>query len=258
MDLLHLCRVAAEAAAEYIRGVERPAGTDGWGRKDARDFVTDVDRTAERIIRDIVLAADPESRVVGEELNPEVRTDGIVWIVDPLDGTANFLHGYPWYAVSVAAAIDGVLEAGVVVHVPRNEVYFASRGGGAWLGARRLAVSPITEPEFALVGTGYPFKDLSGLDEYQRQFALVAGATSGMRRAGSAALDLVSVASGEFEVFWEQNLSAWDLAAGSLLVREAGGVVTNFGGRQVGVEHSSVVAGNVAMHAWMLRAFRNA
>ena len=154
LDLLHLAITAAERAAEYIRGVERPRDPAGWGVKSARDFVTDVYRTAEGIIRDLVLAAEPGATVIGEELGSEVRTDGLVWIVDPLDGTTNFLHGYPWYAVSLAAAVDGVFEAGVVVNVPRSETVTATRGGGAWLGSRRLAVSTIADPGFALPYVG--------------------------------------------------------------------------------------------------------
>ena len=122
-------------------------------------------------------------------------------------------------------------------------MYSAARGGGAWQGERRLSVSEIRDPDFALIGTGFPFRDNSGIEEYQRQFARVAGATSGIRRPGSAALDLGDVAAGRFDGFWEQRLSAWDIAAGVLLIREAGGVVTDFAGRNVGAEHTSVVAG---------------
>jgi len=198
------------------------------------------------------LAAEPGSRIVGEELNPEVVREGLVWIVDPLDGTTNFLHDFPSYAVSIAAALDGELQAGVVVHVPRQEVYAASRGGGAWLGERRLSVSAITDPSFALIGTGFPFKDTSRIAEYLAQFAQVAGTTSGIRRPGSAALDLADVAAGRCDAFWEQHLSAWDLAAGVLIIREAGGVATDFAGRHVHAEHSPLCAGNPAMHAWLL------
>jgi myo-inositol-1(or 4)-monophosphatase len=190
--------------------------------------------------------------MVGEELSPKVVTDGLVWIVDPLDGTTNFLHDFSSYAVSIAAALDGVLEAGVVLHVTRNECYTASRDRGAWLGGRRLKVSAIQDPGFALIGTGFPFKDASRLDEYQRQFGRVAAAVSGIRRPGAAALDLADVAAGRFDGFWEQQLSAWDIAAGSLLIREAGGVITDFTGRDIGIEHTGVVAGNPAIHDWLL------
>jgi myo-inositol-1(or 4)-monophosphatase len=252
LDLLHLARTAAERAAAYLRAVERPADPRRWTPKGARDFVTDVDRTAERLVAEVLLAAEPASRIVGEELSPEVVTEGLVWIVDPLDGTTNFLHDFPTYAVSVAAAVDGELLAGVVVHVSRQETYSASRGCGAWLGERRLSVSGITDPAFALIGTGFPFKDTSRLEEYQRQFARVAARTSGIRRPGSAALDLADVAAGRFDGFWEQWLSAWDIAAGVLLVREAGGVVTDYAGRHIGAAHTALVAGNPAIHAWLM------
>jgi myo-inositol-1(or 4)-monophosphatase len=252
LDLLHRAKAAAQAAASYLRGVERPADPGGWTLKGSRDFVTEVDRTAERVIADILLAGQSGGRIVGEELSPDILTEGLVWIVDPLDGTTNFLHGYPSYAVSIGAAVDGVLEAGVVLNVPHKETYTAYRGGGAWLDERRLSVSRIGEPEFALIGTGFPFKDVSHLQEYQRQFARVAAATSGIRRAGAAALDLADVAAGRFDGFWEQRLSAWDLAAGALLVREAGGIITDFTGRHIGIEHTGVVAGNPAMHEWLL------
>jgi myo-inositol-1(or 4)-monophosphatase len=252
LDLLHLAKTAAARAGEYLRGVRRPADPAGWTLKGSRDFVTEVDRTAERMITEILQAGAPEGRVVGEELSPTLVKDGLVWVVDPLDGTTNFLHDFPSYAVSIAAAIDGVLEAGVVLHVPRNETYSAARGGGSWLGQRQLCVSAIVDPEFALIGTGFPFQDVSRLEEYQRQFGRVARGTSGIRRPGAAALDLADVAAGRFDGFWEQRLSAWDIAAGSLLIREAGGIITDLSGRDIGIEHTGVVAGNPSMHGWLI------
>jgi myo-inositol-1(or 4)-monophosphatase len=252
LDLLTRAKAAAEQAAAYIRSVDRPDSPGEWTLKGRRDFVTEVDRTAEKIITSTLLDGTLPGRVVGEELSPHIVTSGLVWVVDPLDGTTNFLHGYPSYAVSIAAAVDGVLEAAVVHHVPRNESYCATRQGGAWLGETRLRVSPIEDPEFALVATGFPFRDLSGLEDYQRQFSRVAAGTSGIRRPGAAALDLADVAAGRFDGFWEQRLSAWDIAAGSLLIREAGGIVTDFSGRNIGIEHTGVVAGNPRMHHWLL------
>ena len=252
LDLVRLARTAATRAGGYLSSVQRPVGPADWTLKGARDFVTEVDRTTERIIVDVLLKGEPGSRVVGEELAPQLVTDGLVWIVDPLDGTTNFLHGFPSYAVSIGASVDGKLLAGVVLDVPRDMTYWTANGAGAWLGDQRLHVSTIDNPEFALIGTGFPFRDTSGLEEYQRQFALVAKGTSGIRRPGAAALDLVDVAAGRFDGFWEQRLSAWDIAAGSLLIREAGGIVTDLSGRDIGVEHTSVVAGNSEIHAWLI------
>ncbi len=256
LNLLDRARAAAVQAARFIREAAQPA-VSGWSPKGRHDFVTEVDRGAERLIVEVLLGGDGAGRVVGEELSPELSTDGLVWVVDPLDGTTNFLHGYPAYAVSIAAAVDGVLQVGVVHHVPQDQVFWAARGAGAWCGDQRLQVSPITSPGHALIGTGFPFKDLTRLEEYQHQFARVAARTTGIRRAGSAAIDLADVAAGRFEGFWEQQLSAWDVAAGTLLIREAGGVVTNHEGRELGISHGSVVAGNPAIHRWLLETIRD-
>ncbi|HSB52793.1 MAG TPA: inositol monophosphatase family protein, partial [Gemmatimonadales bacterium] len=196
------------------------------------------------------------SRIIGEELTPEIVTDGLVWVVDPLDGTTNFLHGFPAFAVSIAAAIDGRLEAAVVLHVPLNRLTRAVRGGGTWEGGTRVTVSTLTDPAHALIGTGLPYRDFTRIDEYLAQLGRVIQGATGVRRPGSAAIDLADVAAGRFEGFWEQRLSAWDIAAGTLLVREAGGLVTDYSGRDLGIEHSGVVAGSPAIHRWLLETIR--
>ncbi|HUG28864.1 MAG TPA: inositol monophosphatase family protein [Gemmatimonadales bacterium] len=252
MDLPAVARTAAEQAATWIRSVSVPGPADEWDVKGHHDFVTEVDRTAEAMITETLLGAEPGSQVIGEELRPELVTSGLVWIVDPLDGTTNFLHGYPQYAVSIAAAVDGELVAAAVSHVPLGTTVHAGRGTGAWFGNQRMSVSHTSAPSHALIGTGFPFKHLDHLGEYQRQFATVMRSTSGVRRAGSAALDLADVAAGRFDAFWELMLAPWDTAAGILLVREAGGVVTDLEGRDAGIAHSGIVAGNPAMHAWLL------
>jgi myo-inositol-1(or 4)-monophosphatase len=252
MDLPVLAKSAAERAAAWIRSAPAPGPGDAWDVKGHHDFVTAVDRTAEAMITETLLDAEPGSQVIGEELRPELATRGLVWIVDPLDGTTNFLHGYPQYAVSIAAAVDGELVAAAVTHVPLGKTFHAGRGSGAWCGGHRLSVSQTSAPSHALIGTGFPFKHLHHMDAYQRQFAAVMRSTSGVRRAGSAALDLADVAAGRFDAFWELMLAPWDTAAGILLVREAGGVVTDLEGRDAGIGHSGIVAGNPAMQAWLL------
>ena len=214
--------------------------------------MTQFDTEAEGIITQILMAGQPDSTILGEELSPNAERRGLVWIVDPIDGTTNFAHGFPNYAVSIAAEIDGVLEGGVILDVERGQLYSAWKGGGAWLDGVRLQVSAITTPGHALIGTGYPFKFPSDLDRYQKQFARIAAATSGIRRAGSAALDLCWVAAGVFDGFWELRLAPWDMAAGILLVREAGGVVTNLDGLPTGAAHTGLVTGNPAIHRWLL------
>lgn len=251
MDLLALAERAARRAAGYLRTVERP-DPSGWVAKGPSDFVTDIDRRAEAMIAESLLEAVPDSTVMGEELSPGASASGLLWIVDPLDGTTNFLHGYPVSAVSIAALVDGQLEAGVVLRLEPDSCFRARRGGGAWEGSRALRVSTIRDPRRALVGTGFPFKHPELLPAYQEQFARVMVSTSGIRRAGSAALDLADVAAGRFDGFWEQSLAPWDIAAGLLLVREAGGVVTDLDGRDRSLDHGSVVAGNPEVHAWLL------
>jgi myo-inositol-1(or 4)-monophosphatase len=252
LDLVRIARDAALAAADYIRTTGRPSGPSVWDEKSTHDFVSDVDRGAEELIREHIAKAAPGTHVIGEELGPELALAGTTWIVDPIDGTTNFLHGYPAYAVSIAAAIDGILAAGTVVHVPDRRLFHAVCGQGAFCNDEPIHVSTIRDPGRALIGTGFPFKDLTDMNRYVGQFRQVAAATAGIRRPGSAALDLCSVASGEYDAFWELSLSAWDIAAGTLIVREAGGRVTDDTGRDIGIEHGPVVAGNVVMHGWMM------
>jgi myo-inositol-1(or 4)-monophosphatase len=256
-DLLHLAVAAARRAGAYLRTVDRPRDPAGWTAKGRSDWATDVDRAAEEMITGILLGSEPGSRIVGEELSPEVVTEGLVWVVDPLDGTTNFLHDFPAFAVSIAAAVDGVLEAAAVLHVPLDRLTTAERGGGAWEEGRRITVSGIADPIHALIGTGVPYRDFSRMDEYLAQVNRVAQGATGVRRAGSAAIDLADVAAGRYDGFWEQRLSAWDIAAGTLLVREAGGVVTDYDGRDLGIEHSAVLAGNPPIHRWLLQLLRD-
>lgn len=252
--LVDLAATAAQRAAQYIRTAGRPEDPASWGAKGAGDFVTAVDREAERRIAATLTAGEPGSAILGEELSPERPDADLVWVVDPLDGTANYLHGYPAYAVSIAALADGALVAGVVLDVPRDLLYRASAGAGAWCGERRLAVSALANPARALLGTGFPFKVPKLLPPYLRQFTTLLRAAAGIRRAGSASLDLVDVAQGRFDGFWELYLAPWDVAAGTLIVREAGGRVSDLDENEDVVRHGAIVAGNPAMHRWLLAA----
>lgn len=253
LDLVDAAVATAEEAAQLLRRLPTPSPS-AWAEKGPSDFVTEVDREAEHLIAEALQRRVPGSVVRGEELTPDAQAaeNEVIWIVDPLDGTANYLHGYPQYAVSIAAVADGQLAAGVVADVTRQLTYRAWRGGGAWLGSRRLAVSSLVESRWALVGTGHPFKRLDLLDGYQRQFAAVMRGSAGVRRTGSAALDLADVAAGRFDAFWELELAPWDVAAGVLLIREAGGVVTTLDGNPDVIRTGAVVAGNPSLHAWLL------
>jgi myo-inositol-1(or 4)-monophosphatase len=275
-DLLETARAAASAAAEvHLRHLGRvPA--DDWDEKGAADFVTHVDREAESVIvrriRDrfpghailaeeaatapaaVAAAAAPAGRGTvprdppGTAAAPADAAEWS-WIVDPLDGTTNYLHGYPMYAVSIAASWRGTLMAAAVLNSASGEEWTAVRGGGAYRNGERVHVSAIDRLPRALVGTGFPFKTLHLLPGYTAQLAAVLRATSGVRRAGSAALDLCHVATGWLDAFWELDLAPWDVAAGTLIIREAGGVVTRMDGSDDVVGQGSILAGSRALHA---------
>jgi myo-inositol-1(or 4)-monophosphatase len=255
-NLVRAAEAAARRAADYIRRARATLPTV-WDTKGPRDFVSAVDREAERLIGEMLRSARPESVILGEELSPTAAASDppatLLWVVDPLDGTANYLHGYPHYAVSIAAVVEGQLAAGVVLDVGRDRLYRAVAGDGAWCDDARLAVSRVADPALALIGTGFPFRTPDLVPRYLRQFTAINGAVSGIRRAGSASLDLVDVALGRFDGFWELRLAPWDVAAGTVIAREAGGTVTDDAGAADVLKHGAIVAGNPAMHAWLLK-----
>src|SRR5215211_947994 len=217
--LLATCVAAAARAAGIIREGGRNRHTIEWETKAHADFVSDVDRAAERAIIETIAGRHADARVLGEELSPAMsdRT-GLVFVADPLDGTTNFLHGFPWYAVSIGALVDGEPSAGVILNVANGELFTATAGGGARMNGQPIGVSPINVPQRSLIGTGFPFKDPEQFDEYLRMLPRIMRETAGIRRPGSAALDLADVASGRFEAFWELSLAPWDIAAGVLLI----------------------------------------
>jgi myo-inositol-1(or 4)-monophosphatase len=259
LELLDVALEAARAGAEVIRGATARRESLVWETKSRSDFVSEVDKASEQRIVEIVKRRCPDATVLGEELSPAGATShGLVVIADPLDGTTNFLHGYPEYAVSIAIARDGTVCAGVVLNVARDDEFTAVKGGGAFLNEQRIHVSSLREPGRALIGTGFPFKTLELLPQYTAQFSLVMRGTAGIRRAGSAALDLSNVACGRFDAFWELTLAPWDVAAGMLMVQEAGGIVTDLEGNPARPVAGAFVAGNPAMHAWLLQTVMRA
>jgi myo-inositol-1(or 4)-monophosphatase len=254
---------AAEAGAAVIRAAAPEVRGLDWRSKGPVDFVSEVDLAAEAAILGVMAQGIPEATVLAEEsasqVAREVISKGIAIVVDPLDGTTNFLHGYPEYAVSIAVLFDGEPVVGVVHDVPGAEVFTATAGGGCRLNGAPVQVSTITEPYRALIGTGFPFKDANDITPYHRQMAAVMAHVSGVRRPGAASIDLASVASGRFDAFWEMELAPWDFAAGMLLVREAGGVATNLDGAHLtAYGQSSVLVGNPVMHRWLAEALARA
>jgi myo-inositol-1(or 4)-monophosphatase len=260
--LLAIARDAAQSAASVIRDAVPRVRDIIWHEKGATDFVSEVDLAAEQRIFDAVRRHIPDAVFLSEETAPSISVErqraGIVFVVDPLDGTTNFLHGYPEYAVSIGVLVDGWLAAGVVLDIPADECFTATAGGGAQLNGAPIRVSALDKPQRALFGTGFPFVRHEEIAPYVAQLARVMAGAAGVRRAGAAALDLASVACGRFEGFWEMKLSPWDIAAGTLIVREAGGIVTTFEGAECPVARTSVVAGSRAMHGWLMRAVNDA
>jgi myo-inositol-1(or 4)-monophosphatase len=255
--LLATCVAAAVRGAEVIRGFGQRRGSLEWEEKARADFVSAVDRASEEAIGEIVRARHADAQIVGEELTPELGAlSGVTFVADPLDGTTNYLHDFPWYCVSIAALVDGDPAAGAILNVPTGELFTATAGGGARRSGQPIAVSRIDAPRRALIGTGFPFRRTEEVDPYLHVMAGVMREVAGLRRPGSAALDLADVACGRFDAFWELRLAPWDVAAGILLVREAGGLVTDLHGEPARIAHGPIVAGNPAMHAWLLERLR--
>jgi len=223
--------------------------------KRKNDYVSEVDRQAELAIIDTIHRAYPDHAIMAEESGESGQADAeYVWIIDPLDGTTNFLHGLPHFAVSIGLQFRGRLEHAVIYNPMNQELYTASRGGGAFLNNRRLRVSARKDLDGALLGTGFPFRPEQNVNLYLETFKAFYGPTSGVRRAGSAALDMAYVAAGRLDGYWEFDLNAWDIAAGILLVREAGGVVVDFAGGENSLHSGNVIAANPRITHAMLRA----
>lgn len=220
--------------------------------KGRNDFVSEVDRLAEGEIISVLRSAYPDHAILAEESGSLTGND-YQWIIDPLDGTTNYLHGYPQYAVSVAVYHQGKPFQAVVFDPLRNELFTGSRGAGAHLNDRRIRISRVTRLEQALLGTGFPFKSMDHLDDWIETFRVLLPRTSGVRRAGSAALDLAHVACGRLDGFWEFGLKPWDMAAGCLLIEEAGGLVGDFDGGPDWLATGNVVSGTPKIYQELLR-----
>lgn len=251
--LLNIAVRAARRAGEVIvRGLTRTEGLEVTS-KSHNDFVSEIDRAAEREIIATVRRAYPHHAFLAEE-SGATGSDDTVWIVDPLDGTTNFLHGFPVFAVSIACRQKGRLEHAVVYDPMRQELFTATRGAGAHLDNKRIRVSRQRTLDSALVATGFPYRaNLAYIDAYLAMLRVVMQGTAGIRRPGAAALDLAYVAAGRVDAFWEIGLNAWDTAAGTLLIQEAGGRI----GTLVGGEYrqgGNIVAGTPKVYTALLAA----
>lgn len=247
-------RAARQAGSVIMRSFSRIDSLT-VSEKQANDFVSEVDRNAEKAIIDTLRRAYPNHAILAEESGSHGK-DEFQWIIDPLDGTTNYLHGFPQFAVSIALQHRKRLECAVVYDPVRDEVFTADRGAGALLNDRRLRVTEQKSLKGALIGTGIPFRDQRYIDAYLGMLKTLTLETAGIRRPGSAALDFAYVASGRLDGFWELGLSVWDFAAGALLVQEAGGTVSDIGGGSRHLETGNVIAGNLKVHREMVAAIR--
>jgi myo-inositol-1(or 4)-monophosphatase len=254
--MLNIAVRAARRAGSIINRAALDGSLD-VRTKQARDYVTQVDRAAEEAIIEVVRKAYPDHAFLAEESGAAGGGQAeFRWIIDPLDGTTNFIHAFPQYCVSIAVEQRGALAHAVVYDPVRNELFTASKGRGAFLNDRRIRVSKCVRLQDALVGTGFPFKEVTRLDLYLRQLRRFMETASGVRRAGAAALDLAYVACGRLDAFWELGLSPWDMAAGALLIQEAGGLVGDLKGEAGFMESGDVCAAAPKIFPTMLEALK--
>lgn len=248
-------RAARKAGDVIVRSLDRLDRID-VAAKGHNDFVSEVDHRAESEIIKIIHKAYPAHAVLAEESGARGKNE-YLWIIDPLDGTTNFLHGFPQFAVSIGVQYRDRLEHAVVYDPMRQELFSASRGAGAQLNDRRIRVSKTKTLEAALLGTGFPFREHRYLKVYLEIFEQLLRRTAGLRRPGSAALDLAYVAAGRLDGFWEFNLNPWDVAAGALLIQEAGGIISDVRGDPDFMSTGNVAAGNPRVHQALLDVIRD-
>ncbi len=252
--MINVAIKAARAAGAIINRAALDVESVRISQKLVNDFVTDVDHAAEQIIIETLLTAYPGHGIRAEESGDEhgAKDSEFVWIIDPLDGTTNFIHGLPVYCVSIALAVKGKVEQAVIYDPSRNDLFTATKGRGAYMNDRRLRVSKRIKLQECLISTGFPFRPTDDFDTYLRMMGDVMQRTSGLRRPGAAALDLAYVAAGFTDGFFETGLQAWDVAAGSLLVTEAGGLVGNFTGEPNFLEQHECLAGNPRVYGQLV------
>ena len=253
--MLNVAIKAARAAGSIINRASMDLDLLKINTKAPNDFVTEVDHAAENVIIDTLLQAYPDHGILAEESGRArgAKDSEFIWMIDPLDGTTNFIHGLPMYCVSIALTHRGMVQQSVVYDPTRNDLFYATKGRGAFMNDRRLRVSKRTRMSDALIGTGFPFRRGDNFKRYMKMFEEVMTQCAGLRRPGSAALDLCYVAAGYYDAFFETGLSPWDVAAGSLIVTEAGGLVGNFTGESDYLHQREVMAGNPKIYGQLVQ-----
>ena len=259
--MLNVAIKAARRAGNIINRASLNSERIQVTRKQHNDFVTEVDQAAEAAIIETLKDAFPDHGFLAEETG-EIPGSSMadqpshIWIIDPLDGTTNFIHGFPQYAVSIALAVDGITQQAVVYDPNRDELFTATRGAGAYVNNRRLRVAGRLKMSEALIGTGFPYREDQDVEAYLEIFAQMTRQCAGLRRPGAASLDLAYVAAGRLDAFFEQGLKPWDMAAGALLITEAGGLVGNYAGEESYLNTGEIMAGNPRLFGQLVTTLR--
>ena len=247
---------AAQKAGKMIKDSLGKISSCDIENKDAFDYVTTIDKKAERLIIDSIQEYYPHHEIFAEESGKSKHHNKYCWIIDPLDGTTNFIHGYPNSAVSIAFQEEGRIILGVIYDPYRDELFSAEKGKGAFLNDQQIVVSKRTNLNTCLIATGFPFKNKNLLDQYWNVLSEIFMKVSGIRRTGSAALDLAHIACGRFDGFWELRLSPWDIAAGSIIIKEANGKISDFEGKDNFIRTGNVIASNKIIYDFLLNTVR--
>lgn len=253
--MLTIAVKAARRAGQIINQASQSVDLLTVTKKSHSDYVSEVDRAAEDAILSVLRTAYPDHAILAEESGKQGdrKKSDYLWIIDPLDGTTNFLHGFPKYSVSIGVSYRGVMAHAVVYDPVMNELFTATKGAGAFLNDRRIRVSKRTRLDECLIGTGLPFRDLTHAEAYFGMLKAIVPRTAGIRRPGSAALDLCYVACGRYDGFWEIGLAPWDMAAGSLLITEAGGLVGDLEGNDKHLQSGQIVTANPKVFSQLIQ-----
>ena len=251
--LVNIAIDAARQAGDIIIHASKRLDTVTVNTKQQHDYVTEVDQQSEKLIIETIRKAYPHHAILGEESGHQPSEGNITWIIDPLDGTSNFVHGFPHYAVSIGIKEKNHLRAGVIYDPVRQDLFTATKGNGAMLNRQRLRIDPNKQIKTALLGTGFPFRNKEKLHAYIELFETIFSQCDGVRRAGSAALDLAYVAASRLDGFWEIGLHPWDIAAGALMIKEAGGLISDFSGGENYLANGQIIAGPSKVYKAMLK-----
>lgn len=255
-DFLIVAIEAAKVAGTIIRENIGKTALDSITQKSISDYVTKIDIESEKKIISHIKKHFPDAQFLAEESSNSKKEAQYLWIIDPLDGTTNFIHSFPVVAISIAMSYKGEIVLGVVYDPLRDELFYAEKGSGAFLNREKISVSKTTEPSFALVATGFPFRNKQYIDSYIKIFREMLYSVSDLRRAGAAAIDLAYVACGRVDGFFEFSLSPWDIAAGTLIIKEAGGKVSDFEGKEGYLDTGNIIAGNPFIQEFLVSKIR--